>query len=178
MRLFTAIDLPEPVIEQLKAARPGIEGIRWQKPDQWHLTLRFIGEVAEETAQAIVSELESIECPAFSLALSGFGKFPSRGYPRVFWVGIEENGQLLTLQEELEQACRICGLEPDERPFVPHITLGKVKNAEKKEINHFIEQHEDYHIPGIPVNEFILYSSELTREGAIHKVEQSFPLRN
>lgn len=176
MRLFIAIDLPDSVIGTLIMERPSIEGIRWQDASQMHLTLRFIGDVPQQVAGEINSGLQELQYSSFTMDIKGFGRFPPKGYPRVFWAGIEKNRALEELQEATESVCREAGLEPERRPYIPHITLGKVKKADKNEIDTFINQHKDFIIPHITVDEFILYSSRLKPDGAVHTPEEIFSM--
>lgn len=176
MRLFIAIDVPDPVVQSLqKLQDPGM-GIRWTTPDTIHLTLRFIGDVEADARDKLISNLAGVQADFFHMTIKGIGYFPPRKHPRVVWVGIEENDTLMELQKEIETACRDAGLEPDERPFTPHITIGRVKDASKNEVLSLINRHKQLRIEEIPVEEFKLYESILYPDGAVHTPHKRFSL--
>lgn len=176
MRLFVAIPLPEEVKHRLGDLQQQVEGIRWLSTQQSHLTLRFIGEVEREMAEAVRERLAAIQSPPFTINLDALGGFPKSGFPRVLWVGVEREPSLLKLQEKVERACIDAGLEPDRRNFRPHITLGKVKGASRKDVLSFIHQYKLFRVENIRVSEFVLYSSRLHPEGAIHKPLERYSL--
>lgn len=176
MRLFVAIPLPEGVKQRLTNLQQPVEGIRWQASQQYHLTLRFIGEADRETTQAIREQLKNIQTPPFNLDLKAPGYFPENRQPKILWVGLEEEPLLMKLQEKVEQTCRNVGLKPDKREFKPHITLGRVKGASKRDVLSFINQHKQFRMNNIQVSEFILYSSRLHPDGAIHKPLERYSL--
>jgi len=136
MRLFLALDLPAGPRSDLARLAAGIEGLpgwRWVRPEGWHVTLRFLGEVAAEAVAAAAPAWERAASMAepFSVRLAGLGCFPPRGAPRILWAGVEETGgggELARLAREVELAARGLGLgaEPD-RPFRAHVTLGRAR---------------------------------------------------
>ncbi|MDX1617301.1 MAG: RNA 2',3'-cyclic phosphodiesterase [Balneolaceae bacterium] len=177
MRLFTAIDLPDTVKDRLNEIQdPGL-GIRWTAPEAMHLTLRFIGDVDSETRDDLIARMSELERSSFSFTIRDIGYFPPRKHPNIVWVGIEESNPLMELQSRIESACRRAGLEPDERPFTPHITIGRVKGARKNEVLSFINNHKKLRIEEIPVEEFILYESTLKPDGAVHTPLRRFSLK-
>jgi len=176
-RLFIAIDLPEEVKAPLTSFPPELPIAHWVHPEQLHLTLRFIGEVGEQTCKAIKVALAKVSFPSFALALRGVGHFPPRKHPRVLWVGMEPCDVLLTLQQDIELALLDAGIAPDERPFSPHITLARLKDTSPAEVSGFEMRHRELACPPIAVKEFILYSSILKHEGAIHQKEAIYPCR-
>lgn len=176
MRLFIAIPLPEDVKQRLEELQQPVEGIRWQQSRQYHLTLRFVGEVDNDVAQTIQNRLKAVGVAPFSFDLNGPGYFPEHKYPRVLWIGVEEVPALMKLQSEIEQVCQDAGLKSETRDFKPHITLGKVKGASKRDVMSFINQHKQFRMTNIPISEFILYSSRLHSSGAIHKPLERYSL--
>ncbi len=175
-RLFVAIDLPEEVKSGVAGITGNLAGGRWVPGNQLHLTLRFIGEADEALFQAIKTGLTGVRGASFSLALKGVGHFPPGKHPRVLWVGMEESGPLLELQREVELALIGVGIEPEERRFSPHITLARLKETPAAAVVAFEERFGAFRTEPFPVREFYLYSSTLTREGAIHTREASYPL--
>jgi RNA 2',3'-cyclic 3'-phosphodiesterase len=177
-RLFVAIDLPGPLKADLARFTPELPVARWVGAEELHLTLRFIGEVDPETCSAIKTALSGISFAAFPLTLRGVGHFPPNRRPRVLWVGMDPCDRLVQLQLELELALIETGIPADERRFSPHITLARLKETPPAAVNGFEIRHSDLACPPFEVSEFILYSSVLTQQGAIHKKEAVYRCLN
>jgi 2'-5' RNA ligase len=176
-RLFVAIDMPEQVKEAVAGiAGRDLAGARLVPKEQLHLTLRFIGDADEAQFQAIKKALGSIQGAHFPLFLKEVGHFPPGRRPRVLWVGMEESAPLRKLQQEVEQALLAAGVPPEERGFSPHITLARLKETPPGKVITLEEKHRQFKAGPFPVEEFYLYSSTLTREGAIHKREAVYRL--
>ncbi|MCM2356922.1 MAG: RNA 2',3'-cyclic phosphodiesterase [Geobacteraceae bacterium] len=176
MRLFVAIDLPEEVKNGVAGLCGGLPEARWVPMEQFHLTLRFIGEVDEAGFRAIKVALAGVQAPPFPLALKGIGHFPPGRHPRVLWVGLEGSAPLLELQQEVELALVSAAIPPEERKFSPHITLARLKETPAEKVLALEQRQGEFASTPFPVTEFHLYSSTLTREGAIHTREASYPL--
>lgn len=174
-RLFVAVDLPPDVKAGLAALGQGLPGVRWLAPDHLHLTLRFIGEVEDTVAAAIREGLHGVGGAPFDCRLHGVGAFPPRGRPRVLWAAVQAEAGLPRVQAALEEALRRLGLAPEDRKFVPHITLARLKDIPPAQIRQYLAVHERFQSRSFPVQAFHLYSSCLTRQGAIHTLEQSYP---
>jgi RNA 2',3'-cyclic 3'-phosphodiesterase len=170
-RLFVAIDIPQPVKDALTRYTRELPAARWVPADQIHLTLRFIGEVGPQTFAAIKEALSGLSFDRFSLALRGVGHFPPGKRPRVLWVGVEPCAALTALYRDLELALAGAGIEPEPRPFSPHLTLARLKDSVPAGVNSFEERHSDLAFPTFQVAEVILFSSVLTNRGAIHSRE-------
>ncbi len=133
MRLFIAALLPDNISEQLTAyinsLKKVIDGVRWEKPEKLHLTLKFLGTVEDAKAKEISAMIEHIAegYSPFELAISEFGGFPRLKNPRVLYVGLSENEHLYNFHGELDHTLSEIGFERDERKFTPHITIGRVK---------------------------------------------------
>jgi 2'-5' RNA ligase len=176
-RLFVAIDLPEPV----RKAVDGIAGkdlaeARRVPREQLHLTLRFIGEADETMFQAIKGALSGINGVSFSLTLKGVGHFPPGRHPRVLWIGMEESEPLRGLQQEVELALISVGVHPEERKFSPHITIARLRETPPAKVASLVERQRLFSAGPFPVEEFYLYSSDITHGGAIHKREATYRL--
>ena len=174
-RLFVAIDLPEEVKNAVAAIGRDLPGARHVTREQLHLTLRFIGEVDDEMLNAIRTALTEVTGTSFPLTLRGVGHFPPGKQPRVLWVGLEKSAPLLELQQEVEQALNKAGIPPEERNFSPHLTLARLKETPPDKVAHLEERYRDFDAGTFPVAEFYLYSSTLTRAGAIHMREATYP---
>ena len=142
MRLFLGIELDERVRaaavraaddlrEALQASAPGLVA-RWIPPANLHLTVWFIGEVPEATAEDLISALRRtpLAIPAFGLGLAGCGAFPPAGAPRVLWIGVRSGGEsLAALHREVAVRLEPLGFRPERRAFSAHLTLARVKDA-------------------------------------------------
>jgi 2'-5' RNA ligase len=175
-RLFVAIDMPEAINRQLAGLCHGVRGAKWVAPEQFHLTLRFIGEVDGPTVGDIAEALGTFEAEAFSLALKGVGHFPPKRAPKVLWAGIEGDGALIRLHDKVESAIVRLGFEPESRNFAPHVTLARLRDAPIRRVSEFLAEHALFQTALFAVSEFHLYSSHLSSNGAIHSIEATYPL--
>jgi len=175
-RLFVAIDPSAPVRDALARLSHGVPGAKWVAPEQFHLTLRFIGEVDGGMLDEIAEALGDVEAPAFTLALDGVGHFPPRGAPRVLWAGVNDGAMLGRLHERIEARLRQLGVAPDRRGFAPHVTLARLKQAPLARVRDYLALNGEFATEDFPVTEFQLYSSHLGAAGAVHRVEASYPL--
>ncbi len=176
LRLFVAIDPPEPVRLRLAALCNGVPGARWVKPEQFHLTLRFIGEVDNEAFADIADGLGEVHADRFSLRFGGVGHFPPRGAPKVLWAGVEDGAPATSLHDAIEEQLKRLGLEPDGRKFAPHLTLARLRNAPLGRVRDYLAEHARFTSEGFAVAEFHLYSSRLGGAGAVHRIEASYEL--
>jgi 2'-5' RNA ligase len=175
MRLFTALAIPDDVAPSLFLIQAGVPGARWQRREQLHLTLRFIGEVDGRDAAAIDDALAAIAAPSFTLALKSVGSFGGR-MPRDLWAGAAPNQGLNHLQRKIESALQRIGLEPEPRKFTPHVTLARLKHSPPGAVADFLADHALYASARFAVNAFGLYSSKLTSDGSIYRVEKEYGL--
>lgn len=176
MRLFIAVPIPKKVKQELLALRSPVEGMRWQDPEQMHLTLKFLGEKNKSFTKKLQKRLATIAHPSFTLSIDGIGSFPEGKSPKVVWAGISKNELLVQLQKKVEVCCQEMGIAPEKRAYKPHITLTRVKGSAKQEVESFINQNKEFNMADIPVNEFVLYESKLDAEGAQHHRLQTFHL--
>lgn len=175
MRLFAALDLPAAILEDLEMMCQGVPGVRWVPPESMHITLRFIGEVTGHVREDIFDALGTVRAQPFELTLKGVGHFESGRRPRVLWVGVQRNPGLLHLQHRVEAAIQRAGLEPEGRKFRPHVTLARIKEDPGPRLPIFLADHNLYESRPFPVDSFTLFSSFLSKNGAIHRPEADFP---
>lgn len=174
-RLFVAIRPPESVRNQLLDLMEGVHGARWQDEDQLHLTLRFIGEVDRHVADDIAHALGAIRHPPFELALSGLGTFDRRRQPVTLWAGVTPHEPLKVLHKKIDQAVQRAGVEPDHRAYLPHITLARLGRSIGP-IASLLESAGGLSGPTFAVDNFRLYESHLSAQGAIYTVVERYPL--
>ena len=176
MRLFIAIELPTGLKQELERLRTAIPGARWVPTEQLHLTLAFLGEVAEETAGRLIAHLAKIRAASFTLTFSGVGCFPDRQRPRVVWIGVKPEPNLLKLAAAVRQSVLAIGIFLEERPFSPHLTLARLKLPAAAELRAFIDRQSKVTLKPFSVQEFTLFQSKLTQQGAVHSPIRDFPL--
>jgi 2'-5' RNA ligase len=184
MRLFVALRFPESVqdrLDQLISESRGLPGAAWCPSDQYHLTLRFIGDPSPLGLHDIARALREVRAGSFHLDLKGAGHFPLRGHPETLWVGAaaheDESGDpLLRLRHRVESALARAGLPAEGRKFHPHVSLARVKHAEAQDVAAFEIINGLFGLNEIPIQEFCLVSSELRPGGAVHTVEEIYPL--
>ncbi len=177
-RLFVAVDFPPEVVEQLTTLCFGIQGVRWVPSEQIHLTIRFIGQVDESQFRDIRSALTEVSMPPFTVRLRGAGYFPPRKKPKVLWVGLEKNPEILKLHAATQQALERIGIARESRKFHPHVTLGRVRDhTPADEVAPFVVRNSLFTTEPFIIDRFLLFSSHLRSEGAIHQIEGEYPLQ-
>jgi len=175
-RLFVAIPVPDEVAEQLELIQSGMTNARWQSREQLHLTLRFIGEVEGRDAALIDDLLAGIDAPGFSLELHGTGQFGNK-HPHALWAGVRSNPALLHLQRKVESAIQRAGLPGDRQNYTPHVTLARLRGAPVGRVMDYLTDQALFTSPAFDVGSFNLYSSVLTSDGSVYRVESEYPLR-
>ncbi len=175
-RLFVGIDPPGPVKDQLLLLQGGIAAARWQSRAQFHLTLRFIGEVDRHQAQDISAAMHGISYPAFELALSGSGLFDRKEKIHTLYVGVTPDLLVRTLHNKVDQALSRIGIDPEKKSYLPHITLARL-NHHKAELANFMALSGGVSGAPFEVNDFCLYESTLTRDAAVYTILERYPLR-
>jgi 2'-5' RNA ligase len=176
IRLFVGLSLPEAVQSRLDTLCAGVQGARWVARESRHLTLRFIGDVTESVAADVDDALSEIEAPAFDLTLEGVGQFGSKGQARLLWAGAERHELLLHLAAKVESAVVRAGLEPEGRKFIPHVTLARLKDVREAQLGPYLADHALFRAGPFRVDDFVLFSSFLSRNGAIYIPEAEYPL--
>lgn len=137
-----------------------------------HLTLSFLGDVAGEPREHLAEELRKVHVPPFFLPLEGVGAFNVRGRPSVVWIGVGKgHPHLFALHKHIQDAVLRAGLEPDLRPFHPHVTVGRSRGISQQALQPFLKKNREAEFDFFPVNNFVLFSSILSAEGAAHEVE-------
>lgn len=174
-RLFTALEIPRSAALSLSLLRGGLPGARWIDVDNYHLTLRFIGDVDNRTADEIVDRLDRIDREEFQLSLTGIGSFGSKK-PHSIWAGVSPSPELMALQSEIDRICMRIGLAPDPRKFTPHVTLARLKNARLDDVVHYLAGRGNFHTMSFNVGRFVLMSSKESFGGGPYVTEEIFPL--
>lgn len=176
MRLFAALEIPFDTRERLTALATGLPGVRWLPPENYHLTLRFLGEMPAHRAEELDHTLAALRCRRFNLALSGVGVMEKAGRPQSLWVGVERNQQLEHLQTKIETAVQRIGFEPERRRYQPHVTVARLDGAIPVKLVEWVQRHNLLRAGPFPVEHFTLFSSQLGKDGASYTAEVDYPL--
>lgn len=174
-RLFTALEIPRNAALSLSLLRGGLPGARWIDVENYHITLRFIGDVDGRTADEIVDRLDRIDRSEFQLSLNGIGSFGSKK-PHSVWAGVTQAPEMYALQAEIERICQRIGLPPDPRKFTPHVTLARLKSSRVDDVVHYLAGRGDFHTAPFTVTRFVLLSSKESVGGGPYLTEEVFPL--
>lgn len=172
LRLFVGIALPPELKLRLSLLAAGVPGAKWVDPGNYHLTLRFIGEVDEGQAADIDGALAHIRAPRFDVALATVGHFGLR----MLWVGIERNPALQHLHEKVERVLNRLGFAPEERRYTPHVTLARLKGAHERKLQAYLGEHALFRAAPFSVERFSLVASYLTKSGAIYEDQADYKL--
>jgi 2'-5' RNA ligase len=176
IRTFIAFELPPAVISLLREVQQKLKRLklraRWVRPENIHLTLKFLGDIQPGDVDRIGVAMADAagEFGPFSLAVKGLGVFPGIKRPRVIWVGIGGDAQgLFALQNRLAENLVPLGFSVEKRAFKAHLTLGRIKHAAKPEIiRQMIDEFTDLNSEDFILKQLILYKSDLKPSGAVY----------
>jgi 2'-5' RNA ligase len=177
LRLFVGIEFPPELKLRLSLLQSGIAAARWIDPGNFHLTLRFIGEVDEGTAADVDEALLRLKARPFSVQLSGVGVFGGDKL-RTLWVGVEREAALSTLQGKIEQALIRAGLPPEPRKFSPHVTLARLRDPRRHELQDYLAAHAQFRAEPLRVERFSLIASYPTKAGSVYEDQADYPLQS
>jgi len=176
-RLFVSLSLPDPCRAVVTELYDNLEGVTWTRPEQLHLTMRFLGDVEGDLAARIETSLAKIGVKSFLLPLEGVGRFPPRGPAKVLSVGIGRGHTLLfQLRQKIDDALLAAGWRGELHNFNPHITVARAQNASQAEVDQWLYHHEEFVGPLFRVDSFQLMLSTLQPGGAVHTLRRDFPL--
>src|ERR1700681_583478 len=174
-RLFTGVEIPSDVGQALGMLRGGLPGARWIDPQNYHLTLRFIGDVDDLIAHEVASMLGRVKRGAFELHLEGLTSFGGRK-PRAVVATVAPAQALLEVQSEHERLMQRIGLEPEGRKYTPHVTLARLRDASSHGVADYLATRHPFRPPPFRVSRFVLYSSRASVGGGPYVVEAAYPL--
>lgn len=174
-RLFTGIEIPEDIGDVLSGFRGGLIGARWIDPENYHLTLRFIGDIDVRTADEIDAMLADVEVRSIGIDLTGLASFGG-DRPRSIHVVVEPSRQLVALQGELERRLRRLGLPPETRKFTPHVTLARLRGTSVLDVADYLATRGGFPRLSFTAERFALFSSRESVGGGPYLVEAAYPL--
>ena len=176
-RLFLALTVPPAVRDALAVLARPAKGLAWTRPEQLHVTLRFLGDVSVEKIDAIVTRLSAVHVEPFILPLEGVGTFPPNRPPRVLWIAVGAgHPRLFQLRQRVDDALLAAGLQLELRTFHPHVTLARCAENSATAVAQWMHEHREASAPPFRVDAFDLFSSELQPSGAVHTLRHHFPL--
>ncbi|HWN43631.1 MAG TPA: RNA 2',3'-cyclic phosphodiesterase [Thermoanaerobaculia bacterium] len=183
MRLFVALEVPEPVRREVARRMAGLRErlprARWVDPENIHLTLLFLGETPADKVSALSEKLREAfaKHPPLAVRLSGGGTFPPKRPARVAWIGMDAPEELAAVQADaVAAAVEAVGFEPEERPFRPHVTLARCESWPRDAVDKFTSAFPGEIGPPFTVDRGVLMESKLSPRGARYSVVEGFPM--
>lgn len=177
MRLFVALlptDAIRAALSKLDDDRPGF---RWVPTGQAHITMRFLGELSDENLEKAEAALARVRVEPFWVEVGSVGRFPPRGRANVVWAGLSQHHpRLHQLRQQIDDGLLAAGVPVELSPFVPHLTVARVRDAAPQAVEHWLKRHREFAGPAWHVDSFALMASELRPRGAEHHVHRLYPL--
>lgn len=175
-RLFTGLDVPESMADDLSRLQGGLGSARWIDPEDFHITLRFIGDVGERAANDIADMLYAVRKRPLEVTLTGLGSFGG-DKPHTLYIAVKPSPPLMELQAEHERIMRRVGMPPETRKFTPHVTLARLgRNARSRDVADWIALRGLFMSRTFLVPEFVLFSAKESVGGGPYLVEETYPL--
>lgn len=174
-RLFTALEVPSTVGFQLSLLQGGLNGARWIDAENYHVTLRFIGDIDDRTADDVAEALLRVhQREPIGVRLTGLDVFGGR-QPHSLYARVEPNTALVELQAEHERILQRLGLPAEPRKFTPHVTLARLKGVSSHAVADWLAMRGGAFLPGFSAEEFVLMSSRESVGGGPYLLEEAYP---
>lgn len=174
-RLFTGIEIPAEIGERLSYLRGGLPGARWMDPENYHLTLRFVGDIDMHIAHEIADALDRVRRIGFAIRFEGLASFGTRK-PHAIVARAAPSRALVELQAEHERILQRIGLSPDGRKFIPHVTLARLRGTNPRDIADYLSLRGGFAAGPFQIDRFVLFSSRNSVGGGPYVVEAEYPL--
>lgn len=174
-RLFTGLEIPAEVGQTLSNLRGCLPGARWIDPENYHVTLRFIGDIDGASANEIAAMLWRVNRKPFEVTVQGLSSFGGRK-PRAVVANIAPSRPLIELQAELERMMQRIGLDPEGRKFVPHVTLARLHDASSQDVADYLSVRGYFPSRVFVAERFVLFSSRASTGGGPYVVEDAYDL--
>ena len=174
-RLFTGLEIPDDIRQSLSMLRGGLPGARWIDPENYHMTLRFVGDVDDVLAREIVFMLGKISRGGFELRFDGLSSFGGRK-PRAVVATVAPSSAVMELQAEHERLMQRIGIQPEGRKFTPHVTLARLRDTSSHDVAEFLSARGGFRSAPFEVSNFVLFSSRASVGGGPYVVEADYPL--
>jgi RNA 2',3'-cyclic 3'-phosphodiesterase len=174
-RLFTALELPGLIAGQLALARGGVVGARWLEPEDYHVTLRFIGDIDARAARDVAETLGDIRRPKATVGFEGLSWFGG-DKPRAIVAKVKADPALLDLQAVQERRLRRIGVQPETRKYTPHVTLARLRGVVQAAVAEYLAARGALQSEAFTAERFVLYSARDGTGGGPYVVEAAYPL--
>jgi 2'-5' RNA ligase len=174
-RLFTGIEIPAEIGERLALLRGGLPGARWIDRENYHITLRFVGDIDMDVADDIAEALGRVSRTGFEVAIDGLASFGTRK-PHAIVARVRPNRGLIELQAEHERLIQRIGLPADQRKYIPHVTLARLRGAAHRDVADYLTLRGGFSAAPFPVDRFVIFSSKNSTGGGPYVVEEKYPL--
>ena len=176
-RLFTALELPERVARQMALARGGVVGARWLEPEDYHITLKFVGDIDARATHDIAETLGDIRRPKAAVRFEGLIMSWFGGdKPRAIVARVKADPALMDLQAEQERRLRRIGVEAETRKYIPHVTLARLRGVRQAAVADYLAARGALQAEAFTAERFVLYSARDGTGGGPYVVEAAYPL--
>ncbi len=176
-RLFVGLALPDDVREHLARFSYGLPDARWIAPENYHLTLRFIGDVDRHDAADIDSSLQGVAADSFEFCLTGLGVFGQGRKTRALFAKADASPGLIHFHSKVESAVVRAGHPPESRKFTPHVTVARFRSANPERLQGFVERNGLFKTDPITATRFVLFESHLGKGGSVYEELADYPLQ-
>lgn len=167
-RIFIGLEIPEVIKRSLLAVQTEMPGCRWQTAEQMHLTLHFLGDVETKYLPLLAGAMREIHMPAFELSVYGAGCFNRNTKPIILWAGVQPLEPLATLYGLLSEQLQALGFEQEEKGFIPHITIARLKRSAN--VESFVHSHQQFSTGPFRISHISLFSSTTGPEGSRYEI--------
>ncbi len=174
-RLFTGIEIPAEIANRMAFLRGGLPGARWLDRENYHLTIRFVGDIDRHVANEIFHALDRVRRPGFMLRLDGLTSLGTKK-PHAIVARVAPSAELAELQAEHERIIQRIGLPPEPRKYIPHVTLARLRGSSERDIAEYLSIRGGVLAGPFEVDRFVLYSARDAVGGGPYVVEEAYPL--
>ncbi len=175
-RIFSAIELPDDLRDELYRLHQPMPGARWVHRGNYHISLRYLGDIDRSAARSFGDNLADIEVDPFEIRVTGLGVFGGND-PRTVFAVVEPSAELEALARAHEKAARLAGFAPEKRPFRPHVTLARLKNSDPRPVARFLTRYGGYRSHPMLVTRTVVFSSRPVTGGGPYAIEDVFAMR-
>jgi 2'-5' RNA ligase len=176
-RIFIGLQFPRAICDELKNLRGGVISANWVAYENYHLTLRFLGECDNNLLDDVCLALSQIRTCSFALQLQGVKHFKKKGVVKSLWVGIVKNPSLTALKTEIDTMLQNINIKEERRAFYPHVTLAKLSNPRLSEVTFFEQMNNLYCSKKFPTNYLTIFESYSLKGGSTYQPLIKIPLR-
>ena len=174
-RLFTGLEIPKEIGQSLSILRGGLPGARWIDPDNYHITLRLIGDIDDRLAHDVALLLDGVKRRSFEVRFEELASFGGRK-PRAVIAAVDPVTPLVELQAEHERLMQRVGLEPEGRKYTPHVTLARLRDASSRDVADYLSTRGPLFGSSFRASRFVLFSARSSVGGGPYVVEADYPL--